>query len=204
MTQSAEEIVALARSVRLKGFEKPVLAQKPSRSDSAVVRAQWAADATAAEKTPPISSPAAEPQPRLMAIDQHRWLSASLQKTAATEAAATSTQQFLRVEIAAGGQADLASLECRMGGPIAGNYRGQATWLQRNHADGSQTRAIAGMASDLARLRSGLAGSTEGRVSFSVGTIDVKTFSGQGAKVPSGLPPAMLPSTCDALLRAVR
>ena len=204
MTVVAEEIVALAHSVRLKGFAKPALAHRPDRSSSAMARAQWAADTTAAENAPPPAPVSSQTPAASVTTEQFRWLNPSSQKSATGSNAATSTQQFLRVEIAAGGQADLASLESRMGGPIAGNYRGQATWLQRNHADGSQTRAIAGMASDLARLRSGLAERTEGRVSFSVGTIDVKAFTCQGAKVPSGLPPAMLPSTCDALLRAVR
>ncbi len=158
-----ESAMALATRLGLPGFEaKPKAAVPPEapKPVSAISVPMRSAAALPAMRTPP--APVAAPAP-------------------------TTRLQFVQLSIASGGAAAFTALEGRMGVPFAPKIGGQASWLQRDNADGSQTRAYPVISGELTKLQA-LAGDLGPGLRMSVEPIVLSQFAMHTAagRVPAG------------------
>ena len=158
-----ESAVALATRLGLPGFEAEPKAAVPPEAPkpvSAINMPMRSATASPAMRTPP--APVAPP-------------------------VFTSRLRFVQINIAAGGTPAFTALEGKMGVTFAPKIGGQAAWLQRENADGSQTRAYPCMSGDLTKLEA-LAGDLGPGLSMSVAPIVQSQFAMHSAsgRVPAG------------------
>jgi hypothetical protein len=164
--------LATAKQTGLKGFtmSTPVRSQPPRSEGTMALAVRLGLpgfvrkEVAAAEGSP--APKAATLSPTILASQTPAPVTSQLPVAPAPQ---LSKQQFVCIDIAAGGMAAFTALEVAMGQPFAPKTGGNSAWLQRDKPDGSQTRGYPAMPRELGKLAtmSGNLGSSSLRLTIS-------------------------------------
>jgi len=172
--------LATAKQTGLKGFtvSTPAQSQPPHQNESTMALAVRLGlpgfvqtEAAAAEGSP--APKAATLSRTILASQTPAPVTSQLPVAPAPQ---LSKQQFVCIDIAAGGMAAFTALEVAMGQPFAPKTGGNSAWLQRDKPDGSQTRGYPAMPRELGKLAT-MSGNLGSSLRLTIGSLLMSEFT---------------------------